>query len=132
MPDVRIPSFRQAMSKPSKVDLQNEFVKTLVRLFTWLDLNGYKVSLGEAYRPPEMAAIYAQQGKGITKSLHCERLAIDLNIFKGDALLVTVDELRVVGDTWESFSTQEFVFAWGGYFLRPDSDHFSLAFEGRK
>lgn len=120
------------MSKPSKIDLQNEFVKTLVRLFTWLDLNGYKLSLGEAYRPPELAALYASQGRGISNSLHTDRLAVDLNIFKGYEFLTSVDDLRPIGEVWESFGTPDCPTAWGGRFNPPDADHFSMPFDGRK
>lgn len=120
------------MSKPSKVFIQNEFVRSLVRLLTWLDVNGYMVSLGEAFRPAETAALYAQQGKGIVHSLHTDRLAIDLNLFRNEALLISVDDYSPAGEFWESLSVPELEHCWGGRFHRPDADHFSIGYEGRK
>lgn len=110
---------------------QFEFVKSLNRFFTWLELNGYEATLGEAYRTPEQAKIYAQAGKGIENSLHCIKLAIDLNIFKDSVLLTTVEDLRDAGSAWESFSVPGIDLRWGGRFKNPDCDHFSLAYGGR-
>ena len=118
------------MLKPSKVYLQNEFVKTVVRFLTWLDINGYVVTFGEAYRPPWACKVYAENGQGIEDSLHTERLALDLNIFKNGNLLTSVEDLKIVGEVWEGFSTQELVFNWGGRFLRTDADHFSMSIPG--
>lgn len=112
---------------------QIEFGKSLVRLFTWIDLNGYEWTGGELYRPPEMAQIYASQGKGILCSLHTQRLAIDLNIFKNHVLLVSVEDLRPVGEFWESLSIPELPHNWGGSFTtRPDADHFSVSIDNER
>lgn len=89
-----------------------------------------RVTLGEAYRTPEQAAIYAKEGKGIVDSLHCKRLAIDLNLFdESGKLLSDVDSYRHAGDVWKSLNCLN---VWGGDWKATpehphqvsDSDHF--------
>ena len=63
---------------------------------------GYEVTLGEAYRTPEQAALNAQHGIGIAHSLHTLRLAIDLNIFKGGVLLKDGAQYADLGEFFES------------------------------
>lgn len=91
---------------------------------------GYAVTFGEAYRSPEEAARLAKLGKGITKSLHTQRLAIDLNLFKAGQYLSTTEAHRPLGEWWEAQSTPEVTCAWGGRF--SDGNHYSLAHGGRK
>jgi hypothetical protein len=94
---------------------------------------GYKVTFGEAYRPPETAKLYAQQGKGIRNSLHELKLAKDLNLFKEGRFLISIDEYREAGEIWKSYSTDEYECCWGGDFhSRPDADHFSIEHNGVK
>lgn len=112
---------------------QKHFAASLVPFFTWLHGKGYDVTLGEAYRPPEMAAIYAKEGRGIANSLHTQRLAIDLNIFDCmGKFLVDLADLEIVGAYWESLSTAEYTHCWGGRFAKPDADHFSVEYQGVK
>ncbi len=82
----------------------------------------YRVTLGESWRTPEQAAANAAKGIGILNSLHCERLAQDLNFFLGGKLVAPPAE---IGEWWEQQGG-----AWGGRF--GDPPHFSLAFGGRK
>lgn len=111
----------------SEVEKQNEFIRSLVRFLTWLDLNGYQCSLGEAYRPPELARFYAFEREGIERSRHCDRMAIDLNIFRRGVWLTTVEDLRECGTFWESLSVPGLEHKWGGLFNPADTDHFSIA-----
>lgn len=107
-------------------DKQALFSKSVAK-FIW-DLNelGYQVTLGEAWRPKQVAAIYAQQGKGITRSLHIQRLAIDLNIFRDGVWLDAVDTCLPAGRLWESYQITDILFCWGGRFQSPDIFHFSF------
>ncbi len=82
----------------------------------------YRVTLGESWRTQEQAELNAAQGIGIKNSLHCERLAQDLNFFKNGKLVATPEE---IGEWWEGQGG-----AWGGRF--GDPAHFSLAYGGRK
>lgn len=114
------------------VDAQSHFTMTLARFLLDLKSLGYQVTLGESYRPPETAKMYAIQGKGIANSLHCDRLAQDLNIFKDAVLLNTFDDLLFAGELWESLSEEKYPCNWGGRFTRPDCDHYSISIDSRK
>lgn len=83
----------------------------------------YSCTFGDAYRSPEMAEIYAKQGKGIKDSLHCKRLAIDLNLISPEgSYLIDSKDYEKFGIFWENLDTQN---RWGGHFKsRPDGNHF--------
>lgn len=91
---------------------------------------GYTLTFGEAWRPPETAALYAKQGKGIKNSLHTQRLAVDFNLFKDGKWLIKSEDFKFLGEFWESLSTPEAKCCWGGRF--GDGNHFSIQHEGRK
>lgn len=85
---------------------------------------GYSCSLGEAYRTPEQAAVYASQGKGIKDSLHCKRLAIDLNLFSPEGVfLTTVADHKFLGDYWK---TLHHLNGWGGDWTTGDANHYQM------
>jgi hypothetical protein len=106
-------------------DEQQVFTENVCKLLEFIVRKGYHVTLGEAYRTHEQALIYAKEGLGIKNSLHCERLAIDLNIFTADEKQLTnVEDFRPFGEYWESLHKHN---RWGGNFkTRPDADHFEM------
>lgn len=112
--------------------LQQYFGVSVMQLFQWLSANRYSWTFGEAERTPEQAALYAKEGKGISHSLHCDRLAIDLNIFKDDKFSWSFEAMEPIGQYWESLSTIAVPHCWGGRFTKPDCDHFSVGYQGRK
>lgn len=103
---------------------QSTFALNAAKLIEYIYKQGYTCSLGEAFRTAEQAAIYAKEGKGIKDSLHCQRLAIDINIFSpaGEYLDQTSD-YKVFGDYWESLNPLN---RWGGVFSRADGNHFQM------
>ncbi len=104
-------------------DQQKAFALDVARLIKYIFDEGYACTLGDAFRSPEQAVINAQKGTGIINSLHCQRIAIDLNIFSpsGEYLSMTED-YRKFGEYWESLYGQN---RWGGRFSgRPDGNHF--------
>lgn len=109
---------------------QQMFPRLLCQLFNEAFRRGYEISLGEAWRSYETAKLYSQQGKGISNSLHCLRLAIDINLFKDGVLLKTVDEYSELGEVWESYSSEDYSCHWGGRF--NDAYHFSIGHGGVK
>ena len=113
------------------LELQAKFTELLPRLLDYMRLRevGTDMShvLAEVYRPPETAALYAQQGRGSKTSLHCEKLAADILIFKKGVLCTTGDEYKVFGAYWKSL--HQFA-RWGGDFTHGptagDYGHFSI------
>lgn len=90
--------------------------------------SGYDVTFGEAYRSPEEAARLAKLGKGIRNSLHTQRLAIDLNLFRDGVYLSSTESHRPLGEWWEG---RHELCRWGGRFARADGNHYSVTHGGR-
>lgn len=111
-------------------EAQRTFSFDVARLILEAYALGYEVTFGWAYRPPEFAEIYAAMKKGIPNSLHELRLAVDLNLFRDGEYLTDSESYRPLGDHWKSLRPEN---AWGGDFqTRPDGNHFSRAWEGRR
>lgn len=103
---------------------QRRFTEYVGRLIAWAYQNGYELTFGDAYRSPEMAKLYAEQGKGSEYSLHCERLAVDLNLFIAGKYQSSSEAYEPLGKFWKSIHPD---CAWGGDFRRiKDGNHFSL------
>ena len=104
------------------VTQQAAFARDVSKLIAFIFIEGYGCTFGEAHRTVEQAIIYAHQGKGIADSLHCKRLAVDLNLFspQGDYLQDT-KSYEKFGLFWERLSPRN---RWGGRFKRADGNHF--------
>jgi len=113
------------------LELQKRFTYLVAELIGHAYSLGFALTFGETWRPPETAVLYAKQGKGIKNSLHCDRLAIDLNLFRGDNYLVDVESYRPLGEFWETLGTSKYRTIWGGSW-GSDAGHFSVGFGGRK
>jgi hypothetical protein len=109
---------------------QRLFARLLPRLLDFAHAQGYEVSFGEFWRSPETAAAYARDGRGIANSLHVDRLAADLNLFRNGTYLTDTSDHLPLGEYWESL---HHLCCWGGRFRpRPDGNHYSLEHGGRK
>lgn len=104
---------------------QSRFARMVALLILHTEALGYEVTFGEAYRTPEAAKLNAGQGIGIARSLHCQRLAIDLNLFRDGEWLQHSASHEPLGLYWESIGG-----TWGGRF--GDGNHYSLAHEGAR
>lgn len=103
------------MAEESLRQKQSRFVYMVALLIQFAYLRGYALTFGDAW---------ATTGH-MKNSLHYDRLAIDLNVFKGGQWLTRSVDLRELGEFWESIGG-----TWGGRF--NDGNHFSLAHGGRK
>lgn len=117
-------------------DKQRRFALRVSEWLTWVYAQGLAVTFGEAYRTPEQARLNAASGKGISNSLHTQRLALDVNLFRRNAAgewewlsAGSEPEWLLVGQRWESMGSDH---AWGGRFSRPDANHISIAHNGVK
>lgn len=104
---------------------QSRFVRMVARLIEYAYSQGYELTFGEAWRTPEQCELNAKTGKGIRNSLHADRLAIDLNLFRDGKFLAQSSDHRPLGEWWESIGG-----TWGGRF--GDGNHYSLEHQGRK
>lgn len=104
---------------------QRKFTKMVALLILYAYERGYELTFAEAYRTPEQAALNAKAGKGISTSLHLDRLAVDFNLFRNGKYLTQTGDHRPLGEFWESIGG-----TWGGRF--NDGNHYSLTHGGRK
>lgn len=116
------------MSTPSTLrDHQSLFMRLVPRLIDYAYQSGYELTGGELWRTSEQAALNAAAGKGISNSLHRDRLAIDLNLFKDGKFLANSADHRPLGEFWEQLHP---LCKWGGRF--GDGNHYSITYGGRK
>lgn len=128
------------------------FSESVARLLDHAGLLGYKVTLGETYRSNEQAELNAigasgrealvkliekafpllaakiadNRGNGIRNSLHCQRLAIDLQLFDAEGRWLTEDyPYSLLADFWESLGPQHRAGIRFG-----DTPHFSIEWNG--
>jgi hypothetical protein len=106
---------------------QSRFTRLVGMLIEYAYAQGYELTLGEAWRSPEQAQRNAQARKGIANSLHVERLAIDLNLFRAGKFLQASEDHKPLGEYWESLALDA---RWGGRF--GDGNHYSIEHAGRK
>lgn len=115
-------------------EMQFLFARLVAELLRKAVELGFEVTLGEAYRDPRWAKQLAATGAGSVNSLHCEKLAIDLNLFKqrddgSFEYMSRTEEHAPLGAWWKQ---QHPLCRWGGDFSsRPDGNHYSLAYMGR-
>lgn len=106
---------------------QRRFTRLVGLLIEWAYANGYELTFGDAYRSPEQAKANAAAGKGIVNSLHCQRLAVDLNLFWLGEYITESSRYKPLGDYWKSLGDD---CRWGGDF--GDGNHFSIEHGGVK
>jgi hypothetical protein len=117
----------------TELQLQILFSQEAVLLVQHAQSLGYGVTLGEAWRSPQQAQWDAQHGTGVSHSLHTEKLAIDLNLFKraDDTSLwtyITDDEgHKDLGVWWKARGANHY---WGGDFTTKDFNHYSISPDG--
>jgi hypothetical protein len=107
---------------------QRRFTRLIGQLIAYAYENEMELTFGDAYRSPEQAKQNAAAGKGIVNSLHCERLAVDLNLFIKGAYQTDSAAYQKLGEYWEGLGAD---CAWGGRFTKPDGNHFSVRHGGR-
>lgn len=104
------------------------FAKHVAMLIQFIFAQGLSVSFGEAWRTPEQAKWDFEHHIGIIDSLHCKRLAVDLNFHDMDGSYIKDPKrYEFAGKYWESLHPQN---RWGGRFshgcARGDATHFEM------
>jgi len=103
---------------------QSRFMRMVGLLIAFAYEHGYELTGGDLWSSPFYRT---ESGGNVHKknSLHYDRLAIDLNVFKDGVYLAKTEEHAPLGEYWESLGG-----SWGGRF--NDGNHYSLADGGRK
>ena len=112
-------------------DKQSLFAVRLAKLILHAQSLGFEVTLGEVWRSAEEAKRLTILGSGIARSLHCDRLAADVNLFRHGEWLTTSSAHQPLGQWWEQQSTPDAVCVWGGSWGH-DANHYSITHSGRK
>lgn len=105
------------------------FTRLISDLVLWAFEQGYEVSFEEVKRSKAQAAANAASGAGISNSLHLDGLAADLNLYIGGDYQETSEAHAEIGAKWK---TMHPLCRWGGDFRKPDGNHYSIEWEGRK
>lgn len=108
-------------------EMQEVFVLNICILIRRIFEERYTCTLGEAWRPQWVAKHYAKIGKGIVKSLHCSRLALDINLFKNGKYLSSTEAHRQFGEIWEGLHPNN---RWGGRY--KDGNHYEMLLRKRR
>lgn len=86
-------------------DEQWEFLQDVALLILEAKRLGIKLTGGELYRTKYQQAKYLADGKSKTmNSKHLDRLAIDFNFFVNGNLTYDVEDVKALGNFWESLS----------------------------
>lgn len=102
---------------------QSRFARDAAKLILKAYELGYEVTFGDAYRTPQQAAANAASGSGIVASLHTERLAIDLNLFRDGRYIADGEGHTQLGMWWKSLGAD---YRHGGDFKKRDWNHYSI------
>lgn len=97
---------------------QSKFAAMTVKLFQKILDEGYEFTYGHALRCKDCPT-------GAKNSLHKDKLAIDINLFKDGNYLDSTEDHKEFGEYWESIGG-----TWGGRF--NDGNHYSLEHNGMK
>ncbi len=103
-------------------------VKLVAQLIQFVYSKNFELTWGEAYRTTQQAQWDAAHHTGIVNSVHCDRLAVDFQLFKDGQYLTDSSAYKFMGDYWKSLDPS---CRWGGDFTTVDADHFSLQWGNR-
>jgi len=105
---------------------QRIFSRMVADLIQFAYERGYEISLGDAYRDPRVfGPVGTKRNYSSANSLHKDRLAIDLNLFRDGKYLASTADHEELGSFWESIGG-----TWGGHF--NDGNHYSVSHGRRK
>ncbi len=108
---------KREMAK-SLSEKQRIFTMMVCLLIDWAFQNGYELTFGEVWRSREQAEIYAKRGIGVKNSKHCNRLAVDFNLFIEGEYQTDAEAYKPLTDYWVSLDGKA-----GYYFKNKDANH---------
>jgi hypothetical protein len=120
---------RHDMSLSAK---QQRFTECVGLLIAQAYRLGYGFTFGDAYRDSRVHGAHGIKGSySAAKSVHKQRLAVDLNLFVEGEYIHSGDHIAYqrLGEFWEGLDPDA---RWGGNFQSNDANHFSFEHEGYK
>jgi len=102
------------------------FTECLAPLIDYALSQGYQIAFDQGMVPAEGSV-------HMPGSLHEVGLAQDVVLYHAGIYLTDTPDYKFLGEWWEALGVEKGLpLAWGGRFTRPDGDHFSLAWKGKK
>jgi hypothetical protein len=99
-------------------ETQRIFTQNIAKLILFAFDNDIELTFGEAFRTTEQQLLYVQSGKSKTmNSNHLRRLAVDFNVFINGNLTYKWEDVKQVGDFWETLHPLN---RWGGDWNKND------------
>lgn len=98
---------------------QRRFTVMVGNFILWAHAEGYELTYGHAWRDAETQARLVE--KGLSKTLasrHCDRLAVDFNLFVDGNYTDDKEAYRPLGEYWEGIGGR-----WGGRFGVSKEDY---------
>jgi hypothetical protein len=92
---------------------------------------GAQVTFGEFHRPTWVAAEYARRGLGIATSLHTQRLAVDLMLFRNGQYQTNSASYRPLANLWKQIGPHFGIVPGAGIDFN-DGNHFSCSYGGKR
>lgn len=109
---------------------QEQFAMYVEKLLHEIHARGWRVRLGEVFRPQEMQDLYVRTGRSkAAHSFHQDKLAIDLALITCNGKEISDAQKKSLGDFWESLDPLN---SWGGFFAFVDKPHFSYGGERKR
>lgn len=100
------------------------FTRKLVWLIAWGNSKpGWQIALGRDFDESN------EKLRHMRGSLHYLGLANDLALYIGGVYQTTTEAYKPLGEYWKSLHQD---CRWGGDFKKPDGNHFSVEWEGKK
>lgn len=111
---------------------QQLFTSCIGQLIHFSIVNGYGLTVGDAYRDPRVHGdLGVKKSYSSSKSNHKVRLAMDFNLFVGGKYITSSSHpaYKELGSFWKGLNPW---CAWGGDFTNKDGNHFSFEHNGVK
>jgi hypothetical protein len=107
---------------------QSAFAALTVKLLQRILDAGYEFTYGDAFRDHRVHGVPGvKKSYSSANSVHKQRLALDINLFKDGRFLTSTEDHRVFGEWWEKQHPDA---RWGGRF--NDGNHYSFEHQGAK
>jgi len=105
-------------------DKRIKFTRLLCWIIAWANSRpGWAVALGRDF---DESSEKLRHRRG---SLHYDGLANDLALYRNGDYETDSEAYRPIGEKWKSLDPD---CAWGGDFVKPDGNHFSIKYQGKK
>ena len=105
-----------------------QFTRAIAELVLYAESLGYEIALAEGMDRPTQKDPTSDHMQG---SLHHVGLAQDVDLYLKGVYLTQSEDHEPLGTWWEEYGVAHGLpLVWGGNFLHPDGNHYSLRWKG--